>query len=41
MPDRTVDLARMLDRISADLTTADGPGAVWDGALDYAQAVAA
>ncbi|MFL4910763.1 phosphotransferase [Streptomyces sp. MMS24-I2-30] len=37
---RAVALARMLDRISADLTTAGGPGAVWDGALDYAQAVA-
>ncbi|EGX54733.1 hypothetical protein SZN_36424 [Streptomyces zinciresistens K42] len=38
---RAVALARMLDRISADLTTAGGPGAVRDGALDYAQAVAA
>jgi Phosphotransferase enzyme family len=38
---RAVDLARMLDRISTDLTTAGGTQAVWDGALGHAQAVAA
>ncbi|MGW3459256.1 phosphotransferase, partial [Streptomyces olivaceoviridis] len=38
---RAVALARMLDRISTDLTSASDTGAVWDGALDYAQAVVA
>jgi hypothetical protein len=38
---RAVDLARMVDRISTDLAAAGDTGAVWDGALDRAQAVAA
>ncbi|MFG3207948.1 phosphotransferase [Streptomyces sp. NPDC048192] len=38
---RAVDLCRMVDRISIDLAAAGDTGAVWDGALDRAQAVAA
>jgi hypothetical protein len=38
---RAVDLCRMVDRISSDLAAGGDTGAIWDGALGHAQAVAA
>lgn len=39
--DRVLDVARMVDRISTDLTLASNTQAVWDGALGRVQEVAA